>query len=165
MRPYESDRGLILLGELLRPDFSRLLPDWDTELKAYEPVAEDVAVLRGVEEDITIFCVLGTWCSDSRREVPRFWKILTEADNPHLDLVMYGVGRSSDQQATTILEEIGFDVPLRLEYDVKRVPTFIFRRGDEELGRIIETPETTLEQDAAHILTFDSEEATEQSWR
>lgn len=165
MRQYESERGLQLLGELIRADFPRLLPGWDAEFATYAPSPVDVAKLAQVEDDITIFCVLGTWCSDSEREVPRFWKILEEADNPNLDLVMFAVGRSSDEKARAVLAEIGFDVPLRQEYDVQLVPTFIFRRGDEELGRIIETPETTLEQDAARILAPAHDEAAQPAWR
>ena len=165
MLKYESERGLQLLGELIREDFPRLMPGWDAEFATYEPEAEDVAVLRGITENTDIFCILGTWCGDSKREVPRFWKILKEANNPHLQLVMFGVGRTSDKQARDLLAEIGFDAPLRQEYDVQLVPTFIFRRGEEELGRIVETPETTLEQDAARILNPASTDAAQPSWR
>ncbi|PID79704.1 hypothetical protein CSB20_09345 [bacterium DOLZORAL124_64_63] len=170
MRLHETERGRQLLGELVRGDFPRLLPGWDEECATYEPRPEDVATLRAITEDTDIFCILGTWCGDSRREVPRFWKILQEAANPHLQLVMFGVGRGHDRQARALLAEIGFDVPLREQYDVQLVPTFIFKRGDEELGRIVETPETTLEEDAARILNPASLDAkdlddTRPSWR
>lgn len=153
MRVYESDGGTQLLGELIRADFPRLLPGWDEEFAAYEPGTEDMATLAGVKEDISIICVLGTWCEDSEREVPRFWKILEEADNAHLEMTMFSVGRSKDQEARSILDNIGFDEPLRKTYGVQLVPTFIFMSGEKELGRIIETPEGTLEQDAAKILS------------
>ncbi len=162
MRVYESERGRQLLGEVIQADFPRLLPDWNKEMATYEPAAEDVQVLAGIEEDIVIICVLGTWCGDSRREVPRFWKILQDADNPHLDLGMFGVGRSSDSEAREILDSIGFDEPLRETYDVELVPTFIFLKDGMELGRIVETPETSLEQDAVRILT--SVEAEGSAW-
>ncbi len=50
------------------------------------------------------------------------------------------------------MDNIGFDEPLRETYGVELVPTFIFMSGEEELGRIVETPEETLEQDAARSL-------------
>lgn len=162
MRVHKTERGLQLLGELIQADFPRLLPGWDVEFEVYEPGAEDIVTLAQVEEDISIICVLGTWCGDSEREVPRFWKILEDADNPHLELTMFSVGRSSDEQALAILDNIGFDEPLRETYGVQLVPTFIFMSGETELGRIIETPEGTLEQDAAQILS--PKNAGEPAW-
>jgi thiol-disulfide isomerase/thioredoxin len=153
MRVYESDRGKQLLGEVIEADFPRLLPGWNAEASTYEPAAEDVATLAEVPEDIDIICILGTWCHDSQREVPRFWKILQEVGNPHLDLTMFAVGRSSDEEARSIMDNIGFDEPLRETYRVELVPTFIFMNDGEELGRIIESPVTTLEQEAARILS------------
>lgn len=55
--------------------------------------------------------------------------------------------------AASCLENIGFDESLRHTYNVELVPTFIFMNGETELGCIIETPEGTLEQDAAQILS------------
>jgi len=156
MRVYESDRGKQLLGEVIQADFPRLLPGWDQELETYVPGAEDIAILSDIQEDISIICVLGTWCGDSEREVPRFWKILQETDNAHLEMTMFSVGRSKDEKARSILDNIGFDEPLREIYDVQLVPTFIFMSGETELGRIVETPEGTLEQDAAQILSPDA---------
>ena len=153
MRVYESDRGKLLLGQVIKSDFPRLLPGWNKEAESYSPLIEDVATLAAVKEDIEIICVLGTWCHDSQREVPRFWKILQEADNPHFELTMFAVGRSTDEKARDILDNIGFDVSLRETYNVELVPTFIFLSDDVELGRIIESPETSLEQDAATILS------------
>ncbi len=153
MQVYESDRGRQLLGEVIEADFPLLLPDWNEEVATYEPSSEDVNALAQVEDDIEIICVLGTWCHDSQREVPRFWKILQETGNPHLELTMFAVGRSSDDSAREILDNIGFDVSLRETYNVELVPTFIFMSDGVELGRIIESPQTTLEQDAALILS------------
>ncbi len=152
MRVYESDRGKQLLGEVIEADFPRLLPGWNEEVKAFEPAAEDIESLRAINEDIEIICVLGTWCHDSEREVPRFWKILQETGNPHLELTMFAVGRSSDEEARDILDNIGFDISLRKTYNVELVPTFIFLKDGVELGRIIESPQTTLEEDAVKIL-------------
>ena len=163
MRIHKTERGPQLLGELIQADFPRLLPGWDEEFATYEPGAEDIVTLAAVQEDISIICVLGTWCHDSEREVPRFWKVLQEAANSHLELNMFAVGRSSDDEARKILENIGFDEALRKTYNVELVPTFIFMSGETELGRIIETPEGTLEQDAAQILS--PKNAGEPAWR
>ncbi len=94
------------------------------------------------KEDLSIQIVLGTWCPDSRREVPRFMKIIDLIDFPSAKITFIGVDNS--KQAP-----VG-------EYDkleIERVPTFIFLRNKVEAGRIIENPVTSLEQDMLDILT------------
>jgi hypothetical protein len=108
------------------------LYDIDTTL-----IDEFIENLNGT--DITI--VMGTWCGDSRREVPRFLKILDYAGYPEEALTMINVDRSMTTE--------GIDIK---EMDIKYVPTFIFYSGDEEIGRIIESPQETLEIDMAEIL-------------
>jgi thiol-disulfide isomerase/thioredoxin len=90
---------------------------------------------------LTITIVLGTWCPDSRREVPRFMKLI--------DLWGFPVDK---------IRFIGVDInkvaPLD-DYealDIERVPTFIFYENNSEIGRIIEVPVASLEVDSRDIL-------------
>ena len=85
----------------------------------------------------------GTWCGDSRREVPRMLKILdncgVQAENIRLVLVDY---RYPLYKASPTHEERG--------KFIFRVPTFIISDHKEsdaysEMGRIVEYPVTTLE--------------------
>jgi thiol-disulfide isomerase/thioredoxin len=165
MRVYESERGRQLLGEVIPGDFDRLLPGWSAEQADYVPSVEDLAVLADVSEPVDIICILGSWCHDSEREVPRFWKILEKAENPNLLMTYFAVGRSTDEKARELMVEIGFDENLRDVYTVELVPTFIFLKDDVELGRIVETPETTLEQDAARILSSGPGLVEQPAWR
>ncbi len=148
---FESAGGPILLGEVSRRDIMILDPGWTEPYTEYEPDRQALARLRTIEAPVEVICVLGTWCADSAREVPRFWKILDALDNPHLSFRMYAVGRADDEAAARALQELGYP-DLRAEYDVELVPTFVFRQYDEELGRIIETPEISLEEDTVRIL-------------
>jgi thiol-disulfide isomerase/thioredoxin len=84
--------------------------------------------------DITI--VMGTWCSDSRREVPRFYKLFENLDFNIDDIKLINVDTKKEAEGTTVSE-----------LNIERVPTFIFKRGGEEIGRIIETPDESLEAD------------------
>jgi thiol-disulfide isomerase/thioredoxin len=88
-----------------------------------------------------IYIVMGTWCGDSRREVPRFMKILEYSGYPDEKLVIINVDRSMTAE--------GVDVE---KFDIRYVPTFIFYSGETEIGRIIESPEDTLEEDMSEIL-------------
>ena len=90
---------------------------------------------------LNIIVVLGTWCSDSRREVPGFLKILDYVDFPGDKLKMIAVDRQKKGSGN---EVEGLSIEL--------VPTFIFFKGDSEIGRIIETPAGTLESDIKNIL-------------
>jgi hypothetical protein len=83
--------------------------------------------------------------------VPRFWKLLDAVDNPHLALRMLAVGRSADAAAAEALSGLGHGDP-RDRWDVELVPTFVFRLHGREIGRIVETPEASLEADAVRIL-------------
>lgn len=91
--------------------------------------------------NLTITIVLGTWCPDSRREVPRFMKIVDLWGFPEEKIRFIGV-------------DIDKNAPLQ-DYQalgIERVPTFIFYENNSEKGRIIEVPVTSLEQDTRNIL-------------
>ena len=85
---------------------------------------------------------MGTWCPDSRREVPRFMRIL-DVWKFHLTKVTFiGVDNAK-------LSPVGEYEKLKIQ----RVPTFIIYKNNIEAGRIIENPVTSLEQDMVNILT------------
>jgi thiol-disulfide isomerase/thioredoxin len=86
--------------------------------------------------EIHVKIILGTWCGDSRREVPRFIKILNEVNFPFKNVSIIGVNRAK------ICPEAGVDKGY-----VDYVPTFIFLRNGMEIGRIIEKPIISLEKD------------------
>lgn len=88
----------------------------------------------------TITVVMGTWCSDSRREVPRFLKILDGLGYDTNALNMICVDRNKYAE-----------VPELEKLSVQLVPTFIFSNDEIELGRIVESPEESLEADMVKI--------------
>ena len=145
--------GLVLLGDIAQEDIQQKLGDWDTEYFEYTPDSDVVFDIAGYIEDVDITLVLGTWCSDSRYEVPKLWKILEEADYPISQMKMYAVG-SSRFKRTMPIPPVVFDwsVNLKKWYDVQLMSTVIFERDGVELGRIIETPKKTLEQDVLEIV-------------
>ncbi len=111
-------------------------------LNEFNKYVPDKNILNMIKlDEIKIVCIQGTWCSDSRREVPRFFKILYELNYDLENLTMICVDRK--KQADNI------DVD---QFVIEKVPTFIFYKDDSELGRIIETPKNTLEIDLLEIL-------------
>lgn len=87
-----------------------------------------------------VFIVLGTWCGDSKEHVPHFFKIADEIKYPQEKIFMVAVDR----------DKKGGEFCLA-DFEINLVPTFIFTKRGQEIGRIIETPVTTLEQD---LVTF-----------
>ncbi len=140
-----SDQSTWLLGyieprRLAQPPYSQwYLPGFD----GYQCNGETLMNLAALKTpDISIKIVLGTWCPDSRREVPRFMRILNDWNFPLLKVQMIGVDDSRQSPVT----EFG-------TLDIQRVPTFIIYKNNIEAGRIIENPLTSLEQDLVNILT------------
>ncbi|MDX2023334.1 MAG: hypothetical protein SF187_24075 [Deltaproteobacteria bacterium] len=101
--------------------------------------------LRTVPGGATVRVFLGTWCGDSRREVSRFWKALDAAgDSVPFAAEYVAVGR--DMQAPG---------ELAAGADLHFVPTFVVVRDGDEIGRVIELPEFSIEQDLLSLLRGD----------
>jgi hypothetical protein len=139
-----SDPSTWLLGYF---DLSRLrLPPYSTwYLTGYDDYKynpEAVNKLEWIDKSgITIKIVMGTWCSDSRREVPEFMRIIDASKFPADKIQLIGV----DNQKNPSVENWG-------SLNIQRVPTFIIYKNNIEAGRIIENPTTSLEQDMLNIL-------------
>ena len=97
--------------------------------------------LRG--KKIELF--MGTWCGDSRREVPRMFKILDYCGvkQKNIELVMLDSRDSLYKQSPTH-EERGLHI--------HRVPDLIIFEKDKEMGRIVESPVVSLEKDMLSII-------------
>jgi thiol-disulfide isomerase/thioredoxin len=88
---------------------------------------------------------LGTWCGDSKREVPRIIKILETAQFPMDQLEIIALDRRQDHyKKSPTGEEKGLNII--------KVPTLIFFKDGKEVNRIVESPLETLEEDMAQIL-------------
>lgn len=108
----------------------------------YTPSAEAIETIKNNISDYEIIGFVGTWCPDSRREIPKFFKILDEAGYDLSKLTMVGVTR-------------GKSTPENLEegYDMHRVPTFIFMKNGKEVNRFVEYAAESTEADIAKIVS------------
>jgi thiol-disulfide isomerase/thioredoxin len=118
----------------------------------FENYTVDMATISKFKNELKnyqILIFLGTWCGDSKREVPRFLKILDIANFPDKNLKIVALdSRKEHYKKSPTGEEWGLNI--------QRVPTFIFYKNGKEINRIIETPNTKLEEDILAILTTDS---------
>ncbi|TVZ53011.1 thioredoxin family protein [Dokdonia sp. Hel_I_53] len=90
---------------------------------------------------VTVTTFMGTWCGDSKRETPRMFKILDVANFDNSDLELITVDRTKQNPTEFTSGQ-----------NIKRVPTFIFKRDGKEIGRIVERPIESLEKDMIKIL-------------
>ena len=108
----------------------------------YKPDKAVIRKLKSFREGLEIKIVLGTWCSDSHEQVPKFLKVLDKMRFDKERLTMVCVDR----------EKLGGDVDVTL-FNIVFVPTFIFMRNGKEVGRIVETPVRSLEMDMLGIVS------------
>ena len=132
-----------LVGPATREQIEGAAPEWvQAEVEAH-PDAETAKALAAVAPGAEVTIFLGTWCSDSRREVPRFWHCLDETGGAVPFKVTYvTVDRQKKEPAGPVTEN-----------GVRFLPTFIVRRDGREVGRIVETAPNGIEHDLLALLT------------
>jgi thiol-disulfide isomerase/thioredoxin len=138
------DASTWILGDM-NPDRLYDPPHGDWFMRGFNDFQPDSTAMAEVMKldtaGLRITVVLGTWCPDSRREVPHFMKIVDLWGFPKEKIHMIGV----DLDKIAPLGDFSL-------LGIQRVPTFIFYKNKIEVGRIIETPVTSLEQDMLKIL-------------
>jgi thiol-disulfide isomerase/thioredoxin len=140
--PYED--SIMLLGKANRKGFQMdAFKDWfNTGYEAYKIDSETLVELKPLLKDVTLTVFMGTWCEDSQRETPHFYKILDDSNFDESKLTLITV---SDEKTTSQGFEEG--------KNITNVPTIIFYKNDKELGRIVEYPIESLEKDMLAILS------------
>ncbi|NPA69037.1 MAG: thioredoxin [Chlorobi bacterium] len=141
----EKKHEKILIGDVNRKSFLKdEFKTWfEKNYSSYNPDKEVIDLLGNSDlyKDINIKIIFGTWCGDSRRELPRFFRIVDAAHIPEniISLTAVDTKKSSRNKS---LDGISFT----------RIPVFIFYRNGEETGRIVESPRESLEKDILNIL-------------
>lgn len=139
---YED--SVMLLGKANRKGFQMdAFKDWfNTGYEDYKVDTETAEKLKPLLKDVDITVFMGTWCEDSQRETPHFYKILDAANFDESKLTLITV---SEEKTTPLGYEEG--------KNITNVPTIIFLKNDKELGRIVEYPIESLEKDMFAILS------------
>lgn len=130
----EVDRAALLTGEI--GEFFQA--DYD----AYQPDSMSVAALKDHLDGLSIQVVFGSWCGDSKEQLPRFLKVLDLAGFSAEAVRFIGVDSHKKGRQTDVSS-----------FGIEKVPTFIFFRDQQEIGRIIEIPEESLERDFLRMVS------------
>jgi tetratricopeptide (TPR) repeat protein len=102
--------------------------------------------IKALVKDKQFLIFMGTWCGDSRREVPRMYKLLDYCGVKPSQIQLVNVNNhdTAYKQSPTH-EERGLYI--------SRVPDLLVYDSKQEKGRIVESPVSTLEKDLLAILS------------
>lgn len=134
--------GTINRGDLEKNSFEKWFVSGYDSYKVHKSLMKEIK--NDIKEyEIKVF--LGTWCGDSKREVPHFLKIVDQAKFPksQLQLICLDKNKEAYKQSPT-KEEKGLNI--------HRVPTFVFYKDGKEVNRIVEKPISSLERDIVKIV-------------
>jgi cyclophilin family peptidyl-prolyl cis-trans isomerase/HEAT repeat protein len=116
------------------------VPDYAQRKTEYTPDGTVLEMMKPyIQPGDRVEVFMGTWCPDSQREVPRFLRIVDDLRAQHgveLPVTYYALDRSKQKPAALIAGK-----------HVEKVATFIYYRGDQELGRIVEKTQSPLFED------------------
>jgi len=136
-----SDSHEMLLGKITAHQLTANFEAFDNT-NSKTPLSEDsITALTEVKGIYTIKAFLGTWCHDSEREIPILLDIIKAAGNPNLQLEL--IALNMDKQDPDDLAKL---------YQIKNTPTIVIEANGKELGRIVERPENSLEDNLLAII-------------
>jgi len=117
-------------------------PEWQEGYDRFQPESDMIDALKSkLGKDMKIDVYLGLWCPDSANNVPPFLKILNQL-GASVPVRYFSVERKSSREVRYYVDKVKVD----------RVPTFIFFRGEREVGRIVENPKVSLLEDMLAIV-------------
>ena len=144
MKSVKATSGeMILLGKINKANLqvSTLTPWFNQD---YQRISIDAKWSENVKpylKGLRVKIFMGTWCEDSQRQIPHFFKLLEslEFDQNHIE--MYAM---SEEKSTPENFEKG--------WEIFNIPTIIFLKDGIEINRFVEFPVISLESDIKKII-------------
>ena len=142
-----DDKGQpMLLGKTNKYAFTHKSFNWFDE--NYDKYLTNTTVINQIKDSLQQYNIqvfYGSWCGDSKRELPKFYKVLTQAGFPEKQLEMIAV----DKKQEAYKQSPGGE---EKTLNIHRVPTFIFYKNNKEVNRIVEFPKEDFERDILKIV-------------
>lgn len=141
----DSNLEPMLIGYCTREAFNdSVFTSWfNLEYKSYNPDSSTIKILKEKMKDIEITLIMGSWCDDSRIHIPNLYKILDDINYPMEEITLIAVNEDKKSEGDEI-EGLAIDL----------VPTIIFHKNNSELGRIVEMPNESIEEDMLRIVSL-----------
>ena len=136
--------GPLVVGRLPLDKLLAAVPHYLDAKAAYQADPSIVEMIaQSIRPGDRLEVYMGTWCPDSAREVPKLLKIndlLSANHSTQLPITFLAVDRSKSNPAELVRGK-----------NIEKISTFIYYRGEEELGRIVERPTSLFEDDLLAI--------------
>jgi thiol-disulfide isomerase/thioredoxin len=112
----------------------------------YQPNQDIITQLKSYPLSIyTVKIFFGTWCGDTKREMPRMMKVLDQIGFSKSNITFIALDNDDkNYKQSPAQEEKGMSI--------YRVPTFIFYEKGKEIARINELPVQSTERDLLQIV-------------
>ncbi|MHB1921799.1 MAG: thioredoxin family protein [Chitinophagaceae bacterium] len=107
----------------------------------YHPDPSMVRYIAANKDHFQVVVLGGTWCPDTQKLLPEFYRVMIGAGYPLNKIMVIGVDHH--------LKAIGNETR---PYHLVQTPTFIFYRNGKELGRIVDHVHKSMEADMVAIL-------------
>lgn len=117
--------------------------------QSYKPQTETILNLNNLSKDkvskVKIVMYGGNWCPDTHLGLPSFIRVLDDINFPQTNIEYHRVSHDKQQVDGE-----------KAQLEIKSVPTVIFydRIYGDEIGRIVEFPRETWEEDLLNVLKF-----------
>ena len=138
---HERDLTNVFVGVISEAILEKEYPWYTEEYNSYHVATVLLNELKAHIAEVSISIYMATWCQDCHTQIPRFYKILNEANIDESRIV----NAAMDENKRT---PENYEEGMKIE----KIPTFIFFKHGEELGRIVEKPTVSLEHDMLKIL-------------
>ncbi len=134
--------GKMVIGETTWPKW-RAETGWEAA-DWYRLPPEKVASLKQLQQKSQAAFMIfgGSWCKDTHQQLGMIMAILEQAGVPAERVKLYGVDRSKTEPSGTATKN-----------SIQRVPTLVMLSRSGEMGRIVEYPQATWEDDMIRILS------------
>lgn len=136
-----DDHNFLPLGEMTWMQIISGSNVFNMRYVDYIPNSDAIQTIHNYPKPLEIKVFWGDWCKDSKKHVPGFIKSMEFAENKNIQVVYINLNRQKKEPAEAIAG-----------WDIQHIPTFVVISNGKEVGRVVETPKTTIEQDIAEIL-------------
>jgi len=130
-----------LTGPLSKEEILKNVPEWQELVASYTPKLLIIEKLKSVNQEFQVEIFMGCWCPDCKKHVSAYFKIMELTDNPFISTSYIGIPREREARKELIQGK-----------NIVRIPTFIIYFQNQEIGRIIETPTKSVEEDLIDII-------------
>lgn len=121
-----------------------------TGVNRYQPDSAWIKYISFYRDSFNVVVFIGTWCEDSKRMLPEFYRVMMASSYPMNRIKLYGLDRQLKGEGGA-----------EQTYNVNKVPSFILLHDGKEIGRITDHVNRSMEADIVSILqrTFMPEQA------